>query len=298
MITQSNCGALEHPLSENGAVTTPCLLAFDTSTEQLAMAVVSPQGVWVHRSPGGASVSSTLLPQAQLLLQQAGLKLSGLNAVAFGVGPGAFTGLRASCAVAQGLAFGLGCRILQIDSLLIVAEDARWQASQGVSPGWFESGSGQHCLGAQPGPMRAFEIGVAMDARMHETYAGRYWHDGQRWQVAQAPALYSLPALEEAWAQPGGDDIPAAGETPNHAPPRSWLAGSALLAFGDRLVLPRSLQRLPLEHDRAAALARLALQAWIHDALIDTADALPLYLRDKVALTTLERQAVRAAGSL
>ncbi len=298
MITQSNCGALEHPLSENGAVTTPGLLAFDTSTEQLAMAVVSPQGVWVHRSPGGASVSNTLLPQAQLLLQQAGLKLSDLKAVAFGVGPGAFTGLRTSCAVAQGLAFGLGCRVLQIDSLLIVAEDARWQAFQGVSPGWFGPGSGQHGLGAQTGPMRTFEIGVAMDARMHEAYAGRYRHDGQRWQVVQAPALYNLPALEEAWAQLGEDDTPAAGETPNHAPLRSWLAGSALLAFGDRLVLPPSLQRLPIEHDRAAALARLALQAWFHDALIDTADALPLYLRDKVALTTLERQAVRAAGSL
>jgi tRNA threonylcarbamoyladenosine biosynthesis protein TsaB len=72
------------------------------------------------------------------------------------------------------------------------------------------------------------------------------------------------------------------------------LAGSALVAFGARLVCPQP-QRLETEQDRAAALLRLARQQAIREAGIDAALALPLYLRDKVALTTAEREAVKRA---
>ena len=69
------------------------------------------------------------------------------------------------------------------------------------------------------------------------------------------------------------------------------MAGSALPAFGDRLPLPPPAQRVPQVRSRAEALARIALQAWQQGAAIDAAQALPLYLRDKVALTTAERDA-------
>jgi len=231
------------------------LLAFDTSTERLAVAVRSAAGDGLADEAGGALASAALLPRIRAMLADAGLRLSDLDAVAFGRGPGAFTGLRTSCAVAQGLGLGLGCPLLPLDSLLIVAEDAREQAGAGD-----------------------FDVGVAMDARMDEAYAGRYrWASG-RWQTLLPPALYTLPALARQW----------------HEPP-AWACGSALAAFGDRLGLPAGVRRVAGERDRAAALLRLAQLAFDDGQGVDAADALPLYLRDKVALTTQEREAVREA---
>jgi tRNA threonylcarbamoyladenosine biosynthesis protein TsaB len=238
----------------------PCVLAFDTSTEHLALALQGRDGTAFTRlAAGGAAASAGLLPQVHGLLAQARLTLADLDAVAFGCGPGAFTGLRTACAVAQGLGLGLARPLLPVDSLLIVAEDARAQAAPGAA---------------------AFDVGVAMDARMDEVYAGRYrWQDGH-WQVLQAPALFSLPALAEAWA----------------GAPRQALAGSALAAFGPRLGLPAGGPRIESERDRAGALLRLAVQAARAGQGVDAAAALPLYLRDKVALTSAEREVARAAA--
>jgi tRNA threonylcarbamoyladenosine biosynthesis protein TsaB len=237
-----------------------CVLAFDTSTERLALAVQGAGEPFTLLSEGGAAASATLLPHMHALLARAGLTLADVAAIAFGRGPGAFTGLRTACAVAQGLGLGLGRPLLPIDSLLIVAEDARRQ----VAP------EAPSC-----------DVGVAMDARMDEAYAGRYrWCTG-RWQVVQAPALYSLAALAEAWA----------GVTPQ------LLAGSALAAFGARLDLPAGGLRVETERDRADALLSLARQAAAAGEGVDAAAALPLYLRDKVALTTSEREIARAAAA-
>jgi len=232
-----------------------CLLAFDTSTELLAVALHAQGRERTLQMPGGAAASGALLPAIHRLLDDAGIGLGALDAIAFGRGPGAFTGLRTSCAVAQGLALGLGRPVLPIDSLLVVAEDARRQAAP------------------QAG---AFDVGVAMDARMNEAYAARYRWDAGRWQVVSPPALYTLPALAAAWTEA----------------PR-WLAGSAFAAFGERLALAPELPRLGVERDRAAALIALARAAHAAGEAVDAALALPLYLRDKVALTTREREALR-----
>lgn len=235
------------------------ILAFDTSTEALAVALAAGGRTFTVQEAGGARASAALLPAVQRLLAEAGIDRHQLAAVAFGRGPGAFTGLRTSCAVAQGLGFGLGVPLLPLDSLLIVAEDARRQCG--------DAGAG-------------FELGVAMDARMDEVYAGRYRFDGHAWEVVDAPALMALPVLARQWQSP---------------PP--VVAGSALAAFGERLALPAGLPTVPAEHDRAAALLRLAQAAFAAGAGIDAADALPLYLRDKVAQTTAEREAARAAAA-
>jgi tRNA threonylcarbamoyladenosine biosynthesis protein TsaB len=131
------------------------ILAFDTSTEGLSLAVCGPAGAITLQAAGGAAASATLLPQALRLLKLAGLRLEELDAVAFGSGPGAFTGLRTACAVAQGLGLGLGLPLLPLDSLLVVAEDARLQQEPA------SAGDGY------------FEVAVAMDARMNEVYAAR-----------------------------------------------------------------------------------------------------------------------------
>ncbi len=283
----------------------PVLLAFDTSTDILVAGLSSRGGTRTVCAPGGAAASTHLLPQLKALLAQAGHQWSDLQAIAFGQGPGAFTGLRTSCAVAQGLGLGLNLPLLAIDSLQVVAEDARhqWAAARRRAP-------------------QLLDIGVVMDARMDEIYAARYrWQSGVgdvagsagsaggaggtggtggtggaggiggvgdtavaeiaeagTWQVFGPAALYTLPALQAAW----------------HKVPPHALAGSAIAAFGARLGLPQVELRFEHEADRAAALLQLALRAFAQGLGVNAAQALPLYLRDKVAQTTQERAVAQA----
>jgi tRNA threonylcarbamoyladenosine biosynthesis protein TsaB len=234
----------------------PGLLALDTATEAMAIALCAPQGRWVVDAPGGALASQQLLPQVQALLVQAGIGMGHLQAIAFGQGPGAFTGLRTACSVAQGLALGLGCPVLALDSLMLVAEAASAHLGDLGDTLW-----------------------VAMDARMDEVYAAPYQRLAPaHWQALQPPALYTLPALAAAWAR---------------QPPQA-VVGSALAPHAARLPLQGVAQHAAAG-GRAAALLRLAEVAWANPAAHrDAADALPLYLRDKVALTTAERAAVAA----
>jgi len=232
----------------------PVLLAFDTSTEVMSLALLRAGSLSVREGEGGAQASMRLIPEALRLLSDAGCALRDVDAIAFGRGPGAFTGLRTACSVAQGLAFGAHKPVLPLDSLLLVAEDALAQVQ--LSDCW-----------------------VAMDARMDEVYAARYRWDGQRWHTEREPALYTLEALAAQW----------------RAQPPAAVAGSAIEAFGDRLPVPSSAKRVPQARSRGAALASLAQQGWQQGAAIDAAQALPLYLRDKVALTTAEREAAKKA---
>jgi len=234
------------------------LLALDTATEQMAVAVGVGVGesAWTHGSAGGALASATLVPTVLELLAQAGLGLSDLDAIAFGQGPGAFTGLRTAVSVAQGLAFGAGKPVLPLDSLLIVAEDARAQGALDDAPdAW---------------------LWVAMDARMDEVYAAAYHRGPSGWETVVAPHLSDLDTLQARWGQ---------------APLR--LAGNAPAAFGERLPLPAGSRIWQTQQDRAGAALRLAREAWAQGRGLPPEQALPVYLRDKVALTTAEREALK-----
>jgi tRNA threonylcarbamoyladenosine biosynthesis protein TsaB len=79
---------------------TPCLLAIDSATDQLALALLTPGGAFTRNDAGGAAASARLIPALMQLLDQAGITLAQVQAIAFGQGPGAFTGLRTACAVA------------------------------------------------------------------------------------------------------------------------------------------------------------------------------------------------------
>jgi tRNA threonylcarbamoyladenosine biosynthesis protein TsaB len=234
----------------------PTLLALDTSTDRLSLAVCARGQVWLHESQGGALASQQLLPQALALLAQAGCGVSDCDAIAFGAGPGAFTGLRTACAAAQGLALGAGKPVLAIDSLMLVADDAREQL-------------------ALP-PMTT--VWAVMDARMDEIYAAAYrqTHADAPWQVVVAPCLVTPAQLHPHW----------------QAEPPSVVAGSALEVFGARLELPEAAVRAAQAQSRAAALARLALKHWQAGQGVDAALALPVYLRDQVALTMAQRAAL------
>ncbi len=227
------------------------LLTFDTATERMIVAVQNGTRLHSHCGDGGAKASTTLIGTILRLLGEAGLALRDLDAIGFGRGPGAFTGLRTACSVAQGLAFGAGKPVLPIDSLLIVAEDARAGASE----------------------MRVWS---AIDARMDQIYAAEYMFEDGAWHVLQAPMLTDAEALSERWAS---------------APP-DCVAGDALGAFAARLHTGNALLR-PGARIQPAALMALAESAWQAGTGVAPADALPLYVRDKVAETTREREAKR-----
>jgi tRNA threonylcarbamoyladenosine biosynthesis protein TsaB len=252
------------------------LLALDTSTETMSVALHGPQGVALHEGEGGAQASATLLPRIQAMLREQGLRAGDLRVVAFGCGPGAFTGLRTACAVAQGLALGAGCRVVPVDSLMLVAEDSAPHASQ-EAPHEAPQEVSDGALAA-----------VAMDARMGEVYAALYRWRGLAvapgWEVVQPPCLVEPAALAGAW-RPWLDAAPAGG----------WAAGSglALLSPG---TLPAGMP-VRTGRSRAAALLRLAGRLWAAGAAVDPSQALPVYLRDKVALTVAERAAVAACSA-
>lgn len=218
------------------------LLAFDTSTESLSVAVQDGARVFERSGPGGAQASATLLPMVLGLLEEAGLALAQLDAIAFGCGPGSFTGLRTACSVAQGLAFGTqaqraeGVPVLPVDTLLAVAEQARHEAG-------------------------ATEVVAALDARMDEVYAGRYRCVDGRW---LRDGDFELLAPEALRVLPG-----------------FTLAGTAAATYGARLagapglaVLPTAAAMLRLAPqllaEGGAVPAHAALPRYIRDKVART----------------------------
>lgn len=245
------------------------LLAFDTSTETMSIAVQravdgsgQPPQVWQSTSAGGAQTSAHLIPTIQRLMAQANLRFGQLDAVVFDSGPGSFTGLRTACSVAQGLAFGANLQVLPVDTLLAVAEEARWR---------------------QAGTLACYRVTALLDARMDEMYAGNYAYENGQWTQVGG---YRLIRPEELVCEP------------------AWtLAGNVFAAYGARLpgapaasslgVAPPRVQALP----SASAMLRLAPALLAAGAAVRADQALPLYLRDKVAKTTIERAAEKAAVS-
>jgi tRNA threonylcarbamoyladenosine biosynthesis protein TsaB len=233
------------------------LLAFDTSTEVLSIAVSrvvdGRTQVWQHQGPGGALASTSLIAGVMDLLQQAQLELSALQAVCFGNGPGSFTGLRTACSVAQGLAFGAGVPVLPVDSLLAVAEDARH---------------------AQCADANSLNIIALLDARMDEMYQAHYAYDNGHWTCLQDAGL----VRPDEFFAPEGLDA---------------LAGNVFGVYAHRLTSPQPrLNALPT----AAAMLRLAPQLLAAGGGVSAEHALPRYVRDKVAKTTLERDAEKATA--
>ena len=118
------------PVPPSSSAVSPTLLALDTATEHLHIALVAGAADGAVRTralPGGAQASAGLLPALQALLDDAGLRWADVDAIAFGSGPGAFTGLRTACSVTQGLALGLGCPVIALDTLMAVAAWLIWR---------------------------------------------------------------------------------------------------------------------------------------------------------------------------
>ncbi|MEY5099360.1 MAG: hypothetical protein RJA36_2079 [Pseudomonadota bacterium] len=248
------------------------VLALDTSTERLSVALGSPErpeGWLVHEGAGGAQASATLIPQIRVLLAQAGWQLAELDAIAFGCGPGSFTGLRTACAVVQGLAVAArpgGIPVLPVNTLLAVAEQARWQIAQR----------------GEPLPAR---IAAALDARMDELYLAEVGLTGAPAQPRlDGHAWLSAPEalqLADGWPDAGSGSEPL-------------LAGNARTIYGTRLPAAWQAVRHEPAWPTAGAMLRLAPALWAAGAAVPAAGAQPLYVRDKVAQTTEERERLKA----
>jgi tRNA threonylcarbamoyladenosine biosynthesis protein TsaB len=153
----------------SGRIRAMQILALDTSTEVCAVAL--GDGVtWHEKSElAGQRHSALLLPMIQAILAECGVTLKQIDGIAFGAGPGSFTGLRIACGVAQGLALGAALPVVGVSTLEAMAQTRR------------DLAGGERII-------------AALDARMREVYVAAYERDSGRWREVIAPVVVS-PAV-------------------------------------------------------------------------------------------------------
>lgn len=259
------------------------VLALDTSTERLSLAVGPAGGpAWVrHDGPGGAQASAELIPQILRLLAQAGWSLQQLDAIVFGQGPGAFTGLRTACAVVQGLALAArpeGIPVVPVPTLLAVAEAAH--PAQPVA---------LHGASAPVGTPPVHRMTVALDARMDELYVAEAVQHNGTWHLDGAPWLSRPEALCTRAGWPALEGMGGA----DSAMAPDLRAGNAWTTYGARLDAVWHTVPAVDAWPTADALLRLLPALWRAGHAVPAAAAQPLYVRDKVAQTTAEREQQR-----
>jgi tRNA threonylcarbamoyladenosine biosynthesis protein TsaB len=232
------------------------MLALDSSTEWCSVAVGDGRHWHMRDEHVGQSHSERLLPLVRTMLAEAGRALSQLDGIAFGAGPGSFTGIRIGCGVAQGLAFGADLPVVAVPTLEALAQEA-WRTY-----GWNA-------------------VVACLDARMREIYAALYRYDehndvrsGGAWRalmepIVTAPAALCLPSYS--------GELHGAGNGYTAYPS---LAADLCLAGVDASLRPT-----------ARSIGELALPRLAAEEGVAAAQALPLYVRHRVALTTAEREA-------
>ena len=225
------------------------LLAIESSTEFLSLALQADAEMHVFHEHTGPAASQRILPEIQRLLTQARLTLTELDGIAYGMGPGAFTGVRVAVGVTQGLAFGADLPVVGVSSLQTVAQ-AAWLAPQ------------------------AEKVLVCLDARMGEVYHAAFIRQQNEWLEVSAPVVckpHDAPAVE------GGDWL-AAGS--------GWhIFADALSAQYAGSVREIHADLLPT----AQAMLTLAQPQFTAEQTQSADQAAPLYVRNRVALTVSER---------
>lgn len=203
------------------------ILAIETSTEVASAALLGQRGLFSRESAGVHTHSESILPMVQDLLREAGIALAQCDAIAFGVGPGSFTGVRTACGVVQGLAFGAGLQVAPIVTLEAMAQAC------------FDANGAQDVL-------------AILDARMGEVYWAQYRYVDGRWQTVAAPTLSAaeavapvgtplacgngLTAYAEAFAAPAFDVF--SGRLPAIMPSAAQIAVLGSIAAADGNLVP------------------------------------------------------------
>lgn len=221
------------------------ILGIETSTEHCSAALWRDGRVAFHTELAGQRHSEILLPMIDTLLNEQGCRLLELDGLAFGAGPGSFTGVRIAASVAQGLALGAGIPVMPVCTLEALAEAAGRD-----------------------------RIACALDARLDEVYFAAYEKLGDTWQAAVPPCLSTIADLPQ---------LPGSG----------WHGVGTGFSVMDG-ELARHLDLDATESGRvpdARAIVELGARMLKSGTSLDPAQAQPIYLRDKVAMTTRERQA-------
>lgn len=223
----------------------PRLLAIDTSTDACSVALSDGTDIREHAITAPREHVQRLLPMIDALLAESGCALRDLDAIAFGRGPGSFTGLRICLGVVQGLAYGAKLPVIPISTLAALAQTAVNGAAQ------IQSGS---------------VIISAIDARMDEIYCGWFRLGADGLVVAlneeQVCAPEALPQLNVS-------------DTTYYGVGSGWRYRERMpvlaLTQCDTELLPR-----------ARAVAQLAMQAFNAGVRLTAAEAQPVYLRNLV----------------
>ena len=221
------------------------LLALDTATESCSAALLLGGRLLTREVELARGHAERILPMIEELLGEAGLTLGELEAIAFGRGPGSFTGVRLAASVTQGLAFGAGLGVVPVSDLRAVAQRA-----------FDEDASVTRAI-------------VCNDARMQEVYWACFERDAEGLAAARTPEWVAAPAkvqLPSGWQGAAG-----VGRGFAAYPALKDLAGVTVGAGADRL-LPR-----------AAEVARLAAPELAAGRVLGPQAAVPVYLRDDVA---------------
>lgn len=262
------------------------LLAIETSTEACSVAVMADGDVRERYELAPRRHAELVLPWAEALLADAGLRRADLDAIAVARGPGAFTGVRLGISIAQGIALALDRPLVPVSTLAVLAL-AAWRSAGEAGAGTaaareaVAAEAGAH--GEGQGDARAPDfVLAAIDARMGEVYAGAFAGEGEGLR-ALAPEIVAAPDAVEF--PPGG---------PWHGVGTGFAAadGALVRQLGARLA---SVDAAALP--RAGDLARLAALDFAAGGGIAPERVEPAYLRDSVALTLAEQAAARAAGA-
>lgn len=233
------------------------ILAIDTSSAwcSVALSVNDEQPVLLHQKVS-AGASQLLLPWVNELLNAAQIKLKELDAIAIGVGPGAFTGVRLGVAAVQGLAIAVNLPVLPVISLDAIASELT------QTPAF---------LSAKPN-----RFVVAVDARMNEVYWAHYEISPSGLPVRQGRVALSSP---ETVLLDGVE----------------FIAGSAIYEYGDRLLshTKKSFSSAQIDPEigiSALGVLACAKAAWDAGLAQDVHNLEPVYVRNKVAYTADERK--------
>jgi tRNA threonylcarbamoyladenosine biosynthesis protein TsaB len=221
------------------------ILALDTATECCSVALLLEEQLLQHEQRLEHGHARAILPMVDELLGRAGVTLAALSAIAFGRGPGAFTGVRLAASITQGLAFGAGVPVVPVSDLRAVA---------------------QRALDAEDSIKRVL---VCMDARMQEVYWGCF---------ERADDGFARASCEERVTRPEQVQPPqpwAAGVLAG--------AGSGFAAYPQLRTQMRLDLVFESLVPRAAEIARLAVPEVAAGRFLPPEQALPVYLRDDVA---------------
>jgi tRNA threonylcarbamoyladenosine biosynthesis protein TsaB len=153
-------------------MTFPTILALDSATETCSVALLTPAGTICRAENVGQRHSERALPMVDEVLQEAGITLKSVDYLAFGAGPGSFTGLRIACGLVQGLAWGCGKPVIPVGNLLALAARALAEAPE--------------CR----------TVLCAIDARMHEAYCAVYQRGSEIIEI-RSPSLAKPHVLTE-----------------------------------------------------------------------------------------------------